>query len=101
MAISGYCTLRAGRDDIIVHNLRSYFGCMGGRDRRDYDCQSTNLDAESNTTPVVDSIAIIIIKCLSEFCIPSFCDTVSNNKEKAARKFKIKSSISSVTGNTV
>ena len=51
MAISGYCTLRAGIDDIIVHNLRSYFGCMGGRDRRDHDCQSINLDAESDTTP--------------------------------------------------
>ena len=92
-------SVRAGRDDIIVRHLISYFGCMAGGNRRDHDCNSLRMDVESDTTPAVDAISVMSIAFMNFATLPFVIQfqTLKNVVGKTIRKFKTTSSTSSIT----
>ena len=52
-------SVRAGRDDIFNHRLRSYTDCMAGGNRKHHDCHDLRVNLEAETILVVDVISII------------------------------------------
>ena len=79
-------SIRAGRDEIFDHHLRSFTNCMAGGNLRDHDCHSLRLDVESETNPAVDVFSIISRAILNFASL--FCDTVPNNKEGSRKSCK-------------
>ena len=85
-------SIRAGRDDIFDHHLRSFTDCMAGGNRRDHDCHSLRLDIEAETNPVAD-IFTVISNAFLNFASLSFViqfQTLKKVVGKAAKKFNTK-----------
>ena len=82
-------SIRAGRDDIFDHRLRSFTDCMAGGNHEHHDCHDLRVNLEAETNPVVDVITTISILFLN-FVTLSFViqfQTVKRVLGKAARRF--------------
>ena len=85
-------SVRAGRDDIFDHHLRSFTDCMAGGNRRDHGCNGLRMDLEAETNPVVDVFSIISNAILN-FASLSFViqfQTIKRVVGKAVKKFHAK-----------
>ena len=85
-------SVRAGRDDIFDHHLRSFTDCMAGGNRRDHDCNGLRMDLEAETNPVVDVFSIIS-RAILNFASLSFViqfQTIKKVVGKAVKKLNTK-----------
>ena len=85
-------SIRAGREDIFSHNLRSFADCMSGGIRRDHDCHKLRIDLEAEMNPVLEIMTFISIAFLN-FATLSFViqfQTVKNSVRQVAKKLSTK-----------